>query len=59
MLKFDYIRQKATNIFKRYGYQEVQPNLLEQVELFERSIGESGEIVQKVPSKSSYIFIKI
>jgi histidyl-tRNA synthetase len=48
MLKFEHIRRKGIEIFKKHGYQEVQPNILEHEELFQRSLGEASEIIQKV-----------
>ncbi len=34
-------------VFKRYHYSEIRPPLLEEARLFDRSLGESAEIVQK------------
>lgn len=56
MLKLNYIKKKAFNIFKKYGYQEAQVNILEHEELFQRSLGETSEIIQKV---TFIIFIKV
>lgn len=48
MQKFDFIRRKSSEIFKKYGYQEAQINLLEHEEIFQKSLGETSEIIQKV-----------
>lgn len=38
---------KSRNIFSLYNYQEIRPPLVEDAALFNRSLGESTEIVQK------------
>ena len=59
MQKFDYIRNKAINIFKRYGYQEVLLNIVEHEELFHRTLGEESDILsQKVFKSSIHVEIK-
>jgi len=41
------IEAKARELFSLYNYKEIRPPLLEDVSLFNRSLGESAEIVQK------------
>lgn len=54
MQKFDFIRRKSVEIFKKYGYQEVLSNILEHEELFQRSLGEASEIIQKVNQSNTH-----
>ena len=46
-LKYLYIQKLFLNKFKNYGYEYLQTPLLESKELFDKSIGESSEIVTK------------
>jgi histidyl-tRNA synthetase len=46
-LKYLYIQNLFNNKFSDYGYQFIQTPLLEYKELFDKSIGESSEIVTK------------
>ncbi len=55
MQKFAFIRNKASKVFKKYGYEEIQPNLLEHEEVFLKSLGETNEIIQKVQLLRSLI----
>jgi len=41
------IEEVSRNIFSLYNYQEIRPPLIEEAVLFNRSLGESAEIVQK------------
>jgi len=41
------IEETSRNIFSLYNYKEVRPPLIEEAALFNRSLGESAEIVQK------------
>ena len=41
------IEETSRNIFSLYNYKEVRPPLIEEAALFNRSLGESTEIVQK------------
>lgn len=41
------IEESSRRIFSLYNYQEIRPPLIEDVGLFNRSLGESAEIVQK------------
>lgn len=41
------IEEKARSIFSRYNFQEIRPPLIEEASLFNRSLGESAEIVRK------------
>ncbi len=42
-----HLEKTIQNILKRYGYEEIRLPVLEKTELFERSIGESTDIVSK------------
>ena len=42
-----YVEDKVTDIFKRFGYQEIRTPIFEMTELFVRSIGSSTDIVNK------------
>lgn len=44
---FQYIEQTAKNAFKRHGYTEIRTPILEDINTFKRSIGESSDIVHK------------
>lgn len=44
---WQYLESKVSTLLKRYGYQEIRFPLLEQTELFKRSIGEVTDIVEK------------
>ena len=46
-IKYLYIQNLFNNKFSDYGYQYIQTPLLEYKELFDKSIGESSEIVTK------------
>lgn len=41
------IEESTRNIFSLYNYQEIRPPVIEEAALFNRSLGESTEIVQK------------
>ena len=41
------IEHATQNILQQYGYQEIRMPLLEQTELFKRSLGEVTDIVEK------------
>ncbi|MCX5749864.1 MAG: ATP phosphoribosyltransferase regulatory subunit, partial [Candidatus Saganbacteria bacterium] len=41
------IEEKIGRIFKRYGFSEIRTPIIEQSELFSRSIGDSSDIVTK------------
>ncbi|MBI4455338.1 MAG: histidine--tRNA ligase [Acidobacteria bacterium] len=45
--KWQYLEQKARDIFARYGYMEIRTPIFEETELFVRSIGQETDIVQK------------
>lgn len=49
---WQFIEEKAKALFKAYNYNEIRTPILEQAELFLRSIGEETDIVQK----EMYIF---
>lgn len=44
---WQYLESTVATLFKRYGYQEIRFPILEQTELFKRSIGEVTDIVEK------------
>jgi histidyl-tRNA synthetase len=41
------IEETTRNIFSLYNYKEIRPPIIEEAALFDRSLGESAEIVQK------------
>ena len=41
------IERTARDIFSIYNYREIRPPLIEEADLFNRSLGESAEIIQK------------
>lgn len=42
-----YIEEKASKIFKLYGYKEIRTPIFEATELFERGVGEETDVVKK------------
>ena len=44
---WQYLEDKVRSLFERYGLQEIRFPILEQTELFQRSIGEVTDIVEK------------
>lgn len=44
---FNKIEDAARDIFPRYGFEEMRPPILEATHLFQRSIGEGTDVVQK------------
>ncbi|MFE8069624.1 histidine--tRNA ligase [Marinobacteraceae bacterium S3BR75-40.1] len=44
---WQYLERKVAGVFKSYGFQEIRMPILEQTELFKRSIGEVTDIVEK------------
>ncbi|MFT5350541.1 MAG: histidyl-tRNA synthetase [Planctomycetota bacterium] len=44
---WQYLEETIQNVLNRYGYQEIRTPLVEKTELFERSIGETTDIVSK------------
>jgi histidyl-tRNA synthetase len=44
---WQFIEQKARDIFRRYGFEEIKVPILEKTELFVRTIGENTDIVEK------------
>ena len=47
MRKIDFIEKSFDDIVKRFGYQEVRFPILENTELFKRSVGDESDIVNK------------
>ena len=45
--RWQYIEQKARDIFERFGMQEIRMPILEKTELFVRSIGAATDVVEK------------
>src|SRR5437899_1002514 len=45
--KWQYLEEKAREIFARYGYSEIRTPIFEETELFARSIGTDTDIVEK------------
>ncbi|MEI5993599.1 histidine--tRNA ligase [Candidatus Enterococcus mansonii] len=45
--KWQYVEQKAREVFKRYQYKEIRTPIFEHLELITRSVGESTDIVTK------------
>lgn len=45
--KWQYLEQKAVELFKNYGYDPIITPIFEHTEVFQRSIGSSTDIVQK------------
>lgn len=44
---FQHIEDTARRVFARHGYQEIRTPILEEIEVFKRSVGESSDIVNK------------
>ncbi len=44
---WEYIENKAKEIFKLYGYKEIRTPIFEATELFERGVGEETDVVKK------------
>ncbi|PIE57304.1 MAG: histidine--tRNA ligase [Desulfobulbus propionicus] len=47
VLLWQYIEQKARDVFQRFGLREIRVPILEKTELFVRSIGEATDVVEK------------
>mgnify|MGYP000117194080 FL=1 len=46
-IKYNFLEEKARNVFSRYGFSEMRIPVLEKTELFSRTIGDDTDIVQK------------
>lgn len=44
---FQHIEDTARRVFQRHGYEEIRTPILEEIEVFKRSVGESSDIVHK------------
>ena len=44
---FQHIEETARRVFQRHGYEEIRTPILEEIEVFKRSVGESSDIVHK------------
>lgn len=53
MDKYEFVTKTATNIFKKYGYSHLITPILEELDLFKRSVGDETDVV----SKEMYTFI--
>ncbi|MCS7300270.1 MAG: ATP phosphoribosyltransferase regulatory subunit, partial [Fimbriimonadales bacterium] len=49
---WQYVESRWRDLCRRYGYREIRTPMLESAELFERSVGETSDIV----SKEMYVF---
>ncbi|NLB07427.1 MAG: histidine--tRNA ligase, partial [Desulfobulbaceae bacterium] len=47
VVRWQYIEQRARDIFERFGMQEIRMPILEKTELFVRSIGAATDVVEK------------
>jgi len=45
--KWQYVEEKAREIFSGFGVKEIRPPILEKTELFQRGIGATTDIVEK------------
>src|SRR5450432_3919137 len=45
--RFQRLESIARDVFKRFGYQEIRTPTFESVDLFQRSLGETTDVVQK------------
>ena len=45
--KWQWVENKAHDIFMRYGFKEIRPPIFEKTKLFSRGIGEATDIVEK------------
>ena len=45
--KYDFIEMEFNSISKSYGYDEIRIPILENTELFKRSVGDESDIVNK------------
>ena len=45
--KYQFLEEKARDVFTRYGFKEIRIPVLEKTELFSRTIGDDTDIVQK------------
>src|SRR5438876_3604656 len=46
-IRFQHLESVARALFKRFGYQEIRTPTFEPVDLFQRSLGETTDVVQK------------
>ena len=44
---WQYVEEKASKLFQNYGYREIRVPVIEMTELFQRSVGETTDVVQK------------
>ena len=45
--KWQYIEEKSKELFANYGFKEIRVPTFESTELFERSVGDTTDVVQK------------
>lgn len=44
---WQYIEEKAKELFEKYGYKEIRTPVIESLDLFQRGVGETTDVVQK------------
>ena len=47
VVTWQYIEAKAKDLFERYGYNEIRTPVIESLDLFQRGVGETTDVVQK------------
>ena len=47
VVTWQYIEAKAKDLFERYGYNEIRTPIIESLDLFQRGVGETTDVVQK------------
>ena len=47
VLTWQYIEAKAKKLFEKYGYNEIRTPIIESLDLFQRGVGETTDVVQK------------
>ena len=47
VVTWQYIEAKAKELFKKYGYNEIRTPIIESLDLFQRGVGETTDVVQK------------
>ena len=51
--KWQWVEKRARNFFESRGFREIRTPIVEQTELFTRSIGEASDIVHKEMTKEA------
>ena len=47
VVTWQYIEAKAKELFEKYGYNEIRTPIIESLDLFQRGVGETTDVVQK------------